>query len=156
MTDTERLRPLLRPDSVELTALLASISKQAVPTARAPLHRPADFAEKVIAIEKAAAELARVTPTFTDERRNVSLPTSANVAATATIENGIYLNETSLIGVFGTQGNYRALLRQRGGIYQMLTVDDTIDGWTIVAISESDVRMQKSGKIKILKLPAEG
>ena len=156
LTDTERLRPLLRPDSVELTALLASISKQAVPTARAPLHRPAGFAEKVIAIAKAAAELARVTPTFTDERRNVSLPTSANVAATATIENGIYLNETSLIGVFGTQGNYRALLRQRGGKYQTLTVGDTIDGWTIVAISEIEVRMQKSGKIKILKLPAEG
>lgn len=154
-TEAARLRPLARPDSVELTAIIASLSKQAVPTAIAPLHRPAGF-RKVKAMADAIAEQARVTPTFTDERRNVNVPTSANVARTATIDNGINLNETSLIGVFGTVGDYRALLRQRGGKYKMLKVGDKIDGWSIVAISESEVRLKKGSKTKTLKLPAEG
>jgi len=104
----------------------------------------------------AIAEQTRVTPTFTDTPRQVDVPTSANVARTATIENGINLRETSLIGVFGIPGSYRAMLRQRGGKYQMLEVGDKIDGWTIVAIAESEVRLKKGGKTKTLKLPAEG
>ena len=151
-----RLRPLARPDSVELTAIIASISKQAVPTASAPLHRPAGFADKVKAMADAIAEQARVTPTFNDAPRQVNVPTSANVARTATIDNGINLNETSLIGVFGTAGDYRALLRQRGGKYKTLEVGDKIDGWTIVAISQDTVRLKKGSKNKTLKLPAEG
>lgn len=154
--DAARLRPLARPDSVELTAIIASLSKQAVPTASAPLHRPAGFADKVQAMADAIAEQARVTPTFNDAPRQVNVPTSANVARTATIENGINLNETSLIGVFGTTGDYRALLRQRGGKYKMLEVGDKIDGWTIVAISQDTVRLKKGSKNKTLKLPAEG
>ncbi len=156
LTDAQRLRPLSRPDSVELTAIVASLSKQAVPSTLAPLHRPAGFADRVQAMADAIAEQARVTPTFTDAPRQVDVPTSANVARTATIENGINLRETSLIGVFGTPGDYRALLRQRGGKYQMLEVGDRIDGWTIVAIAESEVRLKKGSKTKTLKLPAEG
>ena len=156
LTDAQRLRPLTRPDSVELTALVASLSQSAVPSTLTPLHRPAGFADRVQAMADAIAEQARVTPTFTDAPREVNVPTSANVANTATIENGINLRETSLIGVFGTPGNYRALLRQRGGKYKMLEVGDKIDGWTIVAIAESEVRLKKGGRTKTLKLPAEG
>lgn len=148
-SEAARLRPITRPDSVELTAIIASLSKQVVPTAKAPLHRPAGFADKVKAMADAIAEQARVTPTFDDTRRNVDVPTSANVARTATIENGINLNETSLIGVFGTEGDYRALLRQRGGKYKMLKVGDKIDGWAIVAISKSEVRLKKVVKPKL-------
>ena len=156
LSDAQRLRPLSRPDSVELTAIVASLSQSAVPSTRAPIHRPTGFADKVQAMADAIAEQARVTPTFTDAPRQVDLPTSANVARSATIENGINLRETSLIGVFGTPGNYRALLRQRGGKYKMLEVGDKIDGWTITAIAESEVRLKKGGKTKTLKLPAEG
>ncbi len=156
LTDAQRLRPLVRPDSVVVTAIVASLSKAAVPTAFVPLHRPAGFADKVQAMAETIAEQARVTPTFTDAPRQVSLPTSANVARTATIENGINLRETSLIGVFGTPGDYRALLRQRGGKYTMVEVGNKIDGWTIVAIAESEVRLKKGGRNKTLKLPAEG
>ena len=120
LTDAQRLRPLTRPDSVELTALVTSLSQSAVPSTLTPLHRPAGFSDRVKAMADAIAEQARVTPTFTDAPREVNLPTSTNVANTATIENGINLRETSLIGVFGTPGNYRALLRQRGGKYKML------------------------------------
>jgi len=155
LTDAQRLHPLARPDSVELTALVASLSQSAVPSTLSPLHRPAGFAERVKAMADAIAEQARVTPTFTDAPRTVDVPTSANVARTATIEGGINLRETSLIGVFGTPGNYRALLRQRGGKYKMLAVGDKIDGWTIVAIAESEVRLKKGSRTKTLKLPAE-
>lgn len=156
LTDAERLHPLTRPDSIELTAIIAGLSKQAVPSTFAPLHRPADFAAKATALADLIAENARTTPTFTDERRNVDLPTSANVARTATIVNGINLNETSLIGVYGKPGAYKALLRQRGGKYHMLQVGDVIDRWTIVAIDASSVRLQKGSKTKVLELPAEG
>ncbi|OUS06798.1 hypothetical protein A9Q96_08505 [Rhodobacterales bacterium 52_120_T64] len=155
-TEAQRLRPLSRPDSVELTAIVASLSQQAVPSTLAPRRRPAGFADSVQEMADAIAEEARVTPTFTDAPRQVNVPTSANVARTATIENGINLRETSLIGVFGTPGNYRALLRQRGGKYQMLEVGAKIDSWTIVAIAESEVRLKKGSKTKTLKLPAEG
>ena len=156
LSDAARLRPIVRPDSVEIIALVASLSKSVVPTALAPLPRPNGFTDRVQAMADAIAEQARVTPTFNDAPREVDVPTSANVARTATIENGINLNAMSLIGVFGTAGNYRALLRQRGGKYKMLEVGDKIDGWAIVAISESEVRIKKGSKTQILKLPAEG
>ncbi len=156
LTDAQRLRPLSRPDSVELNAIVASLALPAVPSALAPLHRSAGFSDRAKAMATASAEQARVTPTFTDAPRQVNIPTSANVARTATIENGINLRETSLIGVFGTSGDYRALLRQRGGKYRMLEVGDKIDRWTIVAISESQVRLKKGNQTKTLKLPAGG
>ena len=156
LSDAQRLRPVFRPESIELTALVASLSKQAVPSALAPLHRPAGFAAKVEAMADAIAEQTRVTPTFNAAPREVSVPTSANVANTATIDNGINLRELSLIGVFGTAGAYRALLRKSGGKYQMVGVGDKFDGWTIVAISESKVRVKKGSKTRTLELPAEG
>ncbi len=156
LTDAQRLRPLSRPDSVELNAIVASLALPAVPSTLAPLHRSTGFADRAKAMATASAEQARVTPTFTDAPRQVNIPTSANVARTATIENGINLRETSLIGVFGTSGDYRALLRQRGGKYRMLEVGDKIDRWTIVAISESQVRLKKGNQTKTLKLPAGG
>ena len=156
LTGPQLLRPLPRPDSVELNAIVAALAKPAVPTSMVPLHRRAGFAERVQAMAESIAEKARVTPAFNDAPRQINVPTSANVARTATIENGINLRETSLIGVFGKQGDYRALLRQRGGKYQMLVVGDKVDGWTIVAIAESQVRLKKGSKTKTLKLPAEG
>ena len=156
LTDAQRLRPVQRPDSVELTALVAGLSEQAVPNALAPLHRPAGFAAKVEELANTIAEQTRVTPTFNATPRDVSVPTSANVANTATIDNGINLRELSLIGVFGTSGAYRALLRKSGGKYQMVAIGDTFDGWTIVAISENKVRVKKGGRTKTLELPAEG
>lgn len=156
LTDAQRLRPLSRPDSVELNAIVASLAVPAVPSTLTPLHRSAGFAERAKAMANTSAEQARSTPTFTDAPRQVTVPTSADVARTATIKNGIELRETSLIGVFGTPGDYRALLRQRGGKYRMLEVGGKIDGWTIVAIAESQVRLKKGNKTKTLKLPAEG
>ena len=156
LTDAQRLHPLTRPESIELTAIIAGLSQEAVPRTYTPFHRGPDFAAKATALADLIAEKARTTPTFTDERRNVNLPTSANVARTATIVNGINLNETSLIGVYGKPGAYKALLRQRGGKYHMLQVGDVIDRWKIVAIDANSVRLQKGGKTKVLELPAEG
>lgn len=156
LTEPQRLRPTFRPSSIVLTALIASVSKQAVPNALAPLHRPTGFIDAAKAIADTAAEQARVTPTFDDTRREVNLPTSANVAATATIVDGINLRETSLIGIFGKPGGYSALFRKRGGTYVTLKLGERIDGWTIVAIIEDEVRLQKGSKTKTMKLPAEG
>ncbi len=153
--EAARLRPLPRPDSIAITALLndPDLSQAAVPSSSAPARRAPDFAAKVDKMMAAFAESLRTTPQFTDAPRTVNLPTRANVAAEATTENGINLRDTSLIGVYGKPGAYRALIRSGRGKYTMVEVGNTYDRWKVVAISESSVRLQKGSKTKVLKLP---
>jgi len=149
------LRPIARPDSIAITALLndPSLSAGAVTSTTQPLHRAADFAAKSNALAEKLAEVTRTTPRFTDTPRDVQLPTNANVAAEATIVGGINLNEMSLVGVYGKPGEYRALIRLRGGKYKMVERGDVIDRWNVVAISESSVRLQKGSQTNTLRMP---
>ncbi len=148
-------RPIPRPDSIAITAVLndPTLSEGAVPATNVPLHRPPGFAERVQAMIQKIEETARTTPRFTDTPREINLPTNANVAREATIENGIILNEMSLIGVYGKPGDYRALIRSRRGKYTMVKVGDTIERWKVVAISENTVRIKKGSKTETLRLP---
>lgn len=157
-SDAERLRPLIRPKTIEQIAVVndPAASEFTVRFTNTPLHRTANFASKAAALQEAAVEAARTTPTFTDAPREVNLPTSANVAREATIENGINLSATSLIGVYGKPGAYRALLRERSGRYSMLVVGERINGWTVVAIDENTVRIKKGSRTEVLRMPAEG
>ena len=157
-SDAERLRPLFRPETIEQIAVVndPTTSEFTVRTTNAPVHRSASFSGKVEALQEAAIEAARTTPTFTDAPREVNLPTSASVAREATIENGINLSATSLIGVYGKPGAYRALLRERGGKYSMLVIGERINGWTVVAIDEDTVRIKKGSRTEVLRMPAEG
>lgn len=153
--EAARLRPLFRPISIADIAKLndPDLSAVIVPRTQSPPRRAADFGDRVTAMMESFAETERTTPRFTEEPREVSLPTSANVAREATIENGINLRETSLIGVYGKPGAYRALIRQRGGIYSMVTIGQSVGGWTIVGIDESTVRIQRGNRSEILRLP---
>jgi len=154
-SEASRFRPLFRPASIVEIAVVndPSISAQAVRNTISPQRRAGDFATKVAAMMAAFERSARETPRFTDAPREISLPTSANVAREATIENGIDLRATSLIGVYGKPGSYKALIRQRGGKYTMVKVGDTLSGWRITAIAESSVRIQKGSRSEVLKLP---
>ncbi len=148
-------RPIPRPDSIAIAAVLndPTLSEGAVPAANVPLHRSEGFAARAQAMIQKIEETARTTPRFTDTPREINLPTNANVAREATIENGILLNEMSLVGVYGKPGDYRALIRRKGGKYTMVKVGDVIDRWKVVAISENTVRIQKGSKTVTLKLP---
>lgn len=155
LAEAARNRPIFRPDSIVEIAVVndPDLSEAAVTNSAAPEFRSPEFGARVALMMETFAETERTTPRFTEEPREVSLPTSANVAAEATIENGINLNATSLIGVYGKPGTYRALIRQSGGIYSMVTIGQSVGGWQIVGIDESTVRIQRGSRTEILRLP---
>ena len=81
------------------------------------------------------------------------IPTKANVAKQATFVNAINLSKINLIGVYGTQSDRYALIRQANGRYKKVSVGDRFDGGTVQAITETEVRYQKGGKLVLLKMP---
>lgn len=81
------------------------------------------------------------------------IPTKASVAKQATYANAINLSKINLIGTYGTNSNRYALVRQSNGRYKKVQVGDKIDGGTVKAITETEVRYQKGGKLLSLKMP---
>ena len=77
----------------------------------------------------------------------------ASVAKQATYVNALNLSKTNLIGVYGTQSNRYALVRMSNGKYKKVRVGDRIDGGTVQAITQSEVRYQKGGRLVALKMP---
>ncbi len=149
------LRPLARPSSIVeiVSANDPALITGAVLNPAMPLRRAPDFGAKIQALIQSFAEAERTTPRYTDKPREISLPTSANVAREATVEGGIDLSATSLIGVYGKPGDYRALIRQKGGVYTYVKVGDTLSGWSITAISENTVRIKKGSSNEVLRMP---
>ncbi len=143
-----------------------------VAISRRPAARPRDLSRAVEAAvaaavrEPAPEEVAAADPPPTlkpeeqdelDEPDTASaaprIPTKASVAKQATFVNAINLSKTNLIGVYGTQSRRYALIRQSNGRYKKVQVGDRIDGGTIQAITEGEVRYQKGGKLVALKMP---
>ena len=75
------------------------------------------------------------------------------MAEQATFVNAISLNRINLIGVYGTQSNRYALIRQANGRYKKVSVGDRIDGGTVAAITDDEVRYQKGGRMIALEMP---
>jgi translation initiation factor 6 (eIF-6) len=75
------------------------------------------------------------------------------VAKQATFVNAINLSRINLIGVYGTQSNRYALVRQPNGRYKKIKTGDNIDGGRVAAITSTEVRYQKGGKMLSLKMP---
>jgi hypothetical protein len=82
-----------------------------------------------------------------------SIPTKANVAKQATYANAINLSKINLIGTYGTDSRRYALVRQSNGKYKKVKIGDKIDGGTVKAITETEVRYQKGGRLVSLKMP---
>ncbi|MFC3085671.1 hypothetical protein [Tabrizicola soli] len=137
-----------------------------------PAARPKDFAGAVEAAVAAAVrapepqEVAAAAPApeakpeeldEADEPETASaapsIPTKASVAKQATFADAINLSKLNLIGTYGTDSRRYALIRQSNGRYKKVTVGDKIDGGTIKAITETEVRYQKGGRLLSLKLP---
>jgi len=158
------LRPRARPESHQQeTEEDAAPTAQAVVSSRIPPARPGNFAAIVSAAIRpaetdnstggsgtAGAQTAAVAP------RTVTpnIPSSASVARQATMKNEINLRRVNLIGVYGTPSNRRALVRLPSGRYKKVKVGDTVDGGRVVAIGDSELRYQKSGRNMTLKIPS--
>jgi hypothetical protein len=137
-----------------------------------PAARPADLSDAVEAavaaavrepepeLVAAAAPAPELKPEELDEMDEPEtaaaapkIPTKASVAKQATYANAINLSKINLIGTYGTDSRRYALVRQSNGRYKKVKVGDKIDGGTVKAITETEVRYQKGGKLLALKMP---
>lgn len=139
-----------------------------------PASRPADLSRAVEAAvaaavrepapEAAPEEVAAAAPEAKPEemaeldepetsKAAPAIPTKASVAKQATYANAINLSKINLIGTYGTDSRRYALIRQANGKYKKVKVGDKIDGGTVKAITETEVRYQKGGRLVSLKMP---
>ena len=151
-------------------ALLASAS--AIEISRRPMPRPADLSRAVEAAVAAAVLMPEPEPEpiaapEPDKQASAEadgepetasaaprIPTKATVAKQATLKNVINLSKINLIGVYGSQSNRYALVRTAAGRYKKVKVGDTIDGGgRVAAITATEVRYQKGGKLVTLAMP---
>ncbi|TMV08988.1 hypothetical protein FGK63_07665 [Ruegeria sediminis] len=158
------VRPKIRPESLQVEPEVDETpTALAVVRAPVPKPRPANIAVQVA--RAPAAKSAAAAPQSDeleegDEAEPVAaqkvtpkLPSSASVARQATVDNAINLKRINLIGVYGTPANRRALVRLPNGRYKKVAVGDRIDGGKIIAISDSELRYQKSGRNMTLSMP---
>ncbi len=148
----------------------ANASPLAVPLSRRPAPRPRDFSRAVAA---AAAEATQpraraepepapqeqaTTPEADAEPEIVAtaaprIPTRASVAKQATFANAINLSKMNLIGIYGTPSSRYAMVRTSGGRFTRVKVGDRVDGGTVAAITASEVRYKKGGRMLTLAMP---
>lgn len=162
-------RPPARPDqTTDVAALIknldpvpeisAPISKYAIDTLHAPIKRPAGLqarAEKVLEERNSVSHQVakKQEPVATTPQNRLRIPTGTRVGAAATIKDGIALGDISLIGIYGTSKTRRALVRLPQGRYVQISRGDSVSGWTVSAVGEDAVRIQKGSKNKVLRLP---
>ncbi len=142
------MRPAARPN--DFTSAVEAAVAAAV---REPAPEPeVEVAAAAPAPDAKPEEIAELDEPET-ERAAPSIPTKASVAKQATFANAINLSKINLIGTYGTDSRRYALVRQSNGKYKKVKVGDKIDGGTIKAITETEVRYQKGGRLISLKMP---
>lgn len=114
-----------------------------------PKPRPASFASRV----EQAREAAASEPVHADQRISVPIPSTASVARAATERNLISLRKVNLIGVYGSPGERRALIRLANGKYRKVQVGDQLDGGQVAAIGDDELHYIKRGRAVVLKMP---
>ena len=148
------MRPMLRPD-VPVTVQEADVTatELAIDQSARPLPRPRNI-QRIVQTARSApqpqpVQVAAVAP------RTVapSIPSSTSVAKQATVRNAINLRQVNLIGVYGKPSSRRALVRLSNGRYQKVKVGDRIDGGTVAAIGDAELRYTKSGRNVTLTMP---
>ena len=145
------MRPAPRPrdftNAVEAAVAAAARTPEPeveIETAAAPTEQPTGNLKPEELDEVNEPEVANAAP---------SIPTKASVAKQATFANAINLSKLNLIGTFGTSSDRYALIRQSNGRYKNVEVGDKIDGGRVQAITETEVRYEKNGRLVSLKMP---
>jgi hypothetical protein len=147
------MRPAARPQDMSRAVEAAVAAAVREPAPAAPK-------EEVVEVAAAAPAPAAAKPEEIDEldepevaKAAPSIPTKASVAKQATFVNAINLSKINLIGTYGTDSRRYALIRQSNGKYKKVKVGDKIDGGTVKAITETEVRYQKGGRLVSLTMP---
>lgn len=170
-TELAARRPVSRPDSPQTQTPEEETSHVAtIQTSLRPGRRPANLDRVIASIKSsraaeqqdaaanaaaasAAASTAAAIQTSPPRATAPNIPTSASVARQATIENGIDLRRTALIGVYGASNNRRALVRLRNGRYVRVAIGDRLDGGVVAAITSDTLQYTKGGRSVILQMP---
>lgn len=105
----------------------------------------------------AAARNQRYTPpeALKEPEVTTAIPSgrsSGRVAATATVEDGIRLNSTQIIGTIGAGKASRALVRLSNGRIITLRLGDKINGGQITGIGDSRITFVKAGRTQQLSV----
>ena len=174
LAELNNLQPRLRPISAQIAAAAdATPTEQAIESSRKPIARPDDIATMVAAVRasEAAAQAQAVaaastaglsastpSPAETAQRAPVSgpssIPTRAEVAREATINDVLRMNRMNLIGVYGADAERRALIRMPSGRLVKVKVGDRIDGGQIAVIGDNNLRYTKGGQNITLTIPS--
>jgi hypothetical protein len=149
-------RPEARPRD-----LSRAVEAAVAAVVRAPEPEPEpEAAPETEVVVAAAAPAPDLKPEELDEvdepepsKAAPKIPTKASVAKQATFKNAINLSKVSLIGTYGTDSKRYALVRQANGRYKKVKVGDSIDGGKVKAITATEVRYQKGGKLVTLAMP---
>jgi len=169
--EAPEIRPRLRPASVtgraagadgagddeatttdpqdDIERALREATEESSATSLRPRLRPASFAARVEQARQAAA----AEPVHADQQMSIPIPSTASVARAATEANQISLRKVNLIGVYGSPGDRRALIRLANGRYRKVEVGDRVDGGQVAAIGDDELHYVKRGRTVVLKMP---
>ena len=173
------LRPPARPSSAQVEALAARAAEAestalAVASSPAPRSRPDGF-DAIVAVAVVQRQAERVTASLDYQTPNtnaaieaalendaepepdpmprLAIPSSANVARQATIQDAIRLNRVNLVGVYGTAADRRALVRLPSGRFVKVQVGDRVDGGTVSKITDEELVYKKGRRTVLLSVP---
>ncbi len=142
-------RPSSKPPRFAQSVEAALAVAVAEPVAQAePAPEPVAEPEVQAAAEPAPAELDEPEP----QNAAPDIPTRASVAKQATIRNALDLGDVSLIGVYGSSSNRRALVRMSSGRFVKVEVGDRLDGGKVAAIGDTQLTYVKNGRSIVLKM----
>lgn len=167
--EAPEVRPRLRPTSItgraagadgdsegtttdpqdDIERALREATEESSATSLRPRPRPASLAARIEQARQAAA----AEPVHADQRMSIPIPSTASVARAATETNQISLRKVNLIGVYGSPGDRRALVRLANGKYRKVEVGDRLDGGQVAAIGDNELHYVKRGRTVVLKMP---
>ena len=128
-------------------AALATADEAALAASPVPGHRPGNFQAVVdSAVATSGSDGSTVMAASAAATTIPAIPTRANVATQATMNNAIRLNKVNLIGIYGSSSSRRALVRLPNGRYIKVSVGDRLDGGKVVSITDSQVIYTKKGR----------
>lgn len=134
-------RPGKRPDGIDMSPGPGAVA--AAPPART---RPKSIKPRPVAVARNTSSAKSVRAPARGK------PTGRGLANAATLSGAIQLDKTSLLGVFGTSKNRRALLRMADGRMKRVTQGEVIDGWVVSRIQATSMRMTRGAEVRDLKL----
>lgn len=134
---------------------LASASELAVAVSYLPNQRPANI-DTLVEQARAAGNSGPAPPVAASASDTIEpdIPSSASVTRAAAEDGSINLRNLNLIGVSGSSGSRRALVRLPSGRFVTVEVGDRLDGGQVAAIGESSLQYVKRGRTITLEVPA--